>query len=102
MSTISSVRVTAHEDLVAIEVSGHFGFSLYQQFRAACVPADGLRRYLIDLKDTEYMDSAALGMLLVLRDQAGGDRADIRIVNCNPEVRKILTIAHFDRLFQIA
>lgn len=102
MSSQSSVRVTEQADLVAIEVTGHFGFSIYQQFREACAPAVGARRYLIDLKDTEYMDSAALGMLLVLRDQAGGDRADIRIVNCNPEVRKILTIAHFDRLFRIA
>lgn len=102
MSSASSVRVTAQADLVAIEVSGHFGFSIYQQFREACAPGAGPRRYVIDLKDTEYMDSAALGMLLVLRDQAGGDRADIRIVNCNPDVRKILTVARFDQLFQIA
>ena len=102
MSSASSVRVTAHADLVAIEVTGHFGFSTYQQFREACAPVAGLRRYLIDLKGTEYMDSAALGMLLVLRDQAGGDHADIRIVNCSPDVRKILTIARFDQLFQIS
>ena len=45
------------------------------------------------------MDSSALGMLLLLREHAGGDRASIKIVHCQPEVKKILTIANFHPLF---
>ncbi len=60
------------------------------------------QRYVVDLKDTTYLDSSALGMLLLLRDHAGGDSAQIRLLNCNPDVRKILAISNFEQLFKIA
>ena len=40
-------------------------------------------------------------MLLLLRDYAGGDRARIRIENCNSDVRRILSISNFEQLFAI-
>jgi anti-anti-sigma factor len=55
----------------------------------------------VDLGRTNYVDSSALGMLLLLREHAGGDDANIRIVNANDEIRKILTISNFDRLFKV-
>lgn len=66
---------------------------------ASAVPP---QRYTVDLKDTTYLDSSALGMLLLLRDHAGGDNSLIRLVNCNPDVRKILAISNFEQLFNIA
>ncbi len=32
---------------------------------------------------------------------AGGDDSNVEIVNCNPDVKKILSIASFEQLFQI-
>ena len=58
-------------------------------------------RYVVDLNRTTYLDSSALGMLLLLRDHAGGDSAEIKIVNCNQDVKKILTISNFEQLFTI-
>ncbi len=55
--------------------------------------------YVVDLRGTEYIDSAALGMLLVLRESAGS--ATVRITNSRPAVRKILQIANFNTLFSI-
>ena len=40
-------------------------------------------------------------MLLLLRDHAGGDAADIRIIHCNQNVRKVLSISNFEQLFSI-
>ncbi|MDX1589306.1 MAG: STAS domain-containing protein, partial [Oleiphilaceae bacterium] len=57
--------------------------------------------YVVDMNTTTYLDSSALGMLLLLRDYAGGDRADVRIENCNGDVRRILTISNFEQLFDI-
>ena len=45
--------------------------------------------------------SSALGMLLLLRERAGSDKAEIAITHCNPEIRKIFRISNFDRLFKI-
>ena len=56
---------------------------------------------VVDLKDATYLDSSALGMLLLLREHAGGDESDIRVVNSSPDVRKILGISNFDKLFDI-
>ena len=59
------------------------------------------KAYVIDLKESDYLDSSALGMLLALRDYAGGDEANIRIVDSNPDVKKILVITKLDELFVV-
>jgi len=97
----SSVHVSNSNDQVTIHVAGHFGFPLYREFRDAYTDKPPGMRYVIDMSDTDYLDSSALGMLLVLREHAGNDRSEIELAHCKPEVRKILEIAHFDRLFRI-
>lgn len=86
---------------LTIAINGRFDFGLHQAFR------DAYERFkdtpvVIDLKDTTYIDSSALGMLLLLRDHAGGDESDIRLVNSSADVRKILAISNFDKLFDIS
>ncbi|MEB0155953.1 STAS domain-containing protein, partial [Pseudomonas sp. CCC3.2] len=49
-----------------------------------------------------YLDSSALGMLLLLRDHAGGENSKISLINCNKDVGTILTISNFSKLFKIA
>ena len=58
--------------------------------------------YVVDMRAAEYLDSALLGMLLILRRHAGGDQANITITNSSREVRNILAIAGFERLFAIS
>jgi len=53
------------------------------------------------VKETTYMDSSALGMLLLLRDHAGGEESEVQVINTNSDVRKILAISNFDKLFDI-
>ena len=38
-------------------------------------------------------------MLLLLREHAGGETSDIEITSVSPEVRKILEVANFGKLF---
>jgi anti-anti-sigma factor len=56
---------------------------------------------VVDLKDTEYMDSSALGMLLLLKECSVNNASKIKIVHARPEIRAILDIASFDKLFSI-
>ncbi len=87
---------------LTIKIQGRFDFSAHQEFRDAYEKAnDDARDYVVDMRETTYLDSSALGMLLLLRDHAGGDNAKIEIVNCNPDVKKILTISNFEQLFTI-
>ena len=87
---------------LTIKISGRFDFSSLQTFRDAYEKVDGSpQAYVVDLADAEYLDSSALGMLLALRDHAGGDQANIRITNAIPDVKKILIITKLDELFSV-
>ena len=98
-----STQLSADGQELTIAIQGRFDFGAHQAFRDAYERVDGTpTRYQVDLQGTTYLDSSALGMLLLLRDHAGGDHAQIRLLNCNGDVRKILAISNFEQLFQIA
>ncbi len=85
-----------------ISVSGRFDFGIHQQFRQVTdVGAQVIKQIELDLARTEYLDSSALGMLLVLRDKVGENKNAVKIKNAKPDVVKILKIANFDKLFSI-
>lgn len=87
---------------LTISIKGRFDFGSHQDFRNAYERVNERpQAYKIDLKDTTYLDSSALGMLLLLRDHAGGDHSKVRLVNSNADVKKILAISNFDKLFEI-
>lgn len=88
--------------IYTIAISGRFDFNLHQEFRKAYEQVDAKAvHYQIDLGATDYIDSSALGMLLLLRERAGGDQSDIDVINCSAEIRNILTISNFNQLFNI-
>jgi len=100
--TISS-QLSADGQELTITVQGRFDFNTHQAFRDAYQRADcAPRRYVVDLGSATYLDSSALGMLLLLRDYGGSDKSNIRLINCNPDVRKVLSVSNFEQLFAIA
>lgn len=100
--TISS-QLSADGQELTITIRGRFDFNTHQAFRDAYQDAGNApRRYVVDLLDATYLDSSALGMLLLLRDHGGSEQADIRLVNCNSDVRKVLSVSNFEQLFTIA
>ncbi len=87
---------------LSIVVDGKFDFSLYQNFRDAYIDFQGRNvDIVLDLSKTTYMDSSALGMILLLKEY--GDKNSNRIVIKSPNetVNKILEIAQFHRLLTI-
>lgn len=89
-------------ETLIISIDGRFDFSTHQAFRDAYEHGDpNTRKFIVDLSETTYLDSSALGMLLLLRDFAGGDSACVSIENCNGDVRRILSISNFEQLFAI-
>lgn len=94
--------VSADGNQVTIYIQGRFDFSSHQEFRAAYEKlSKAPTHYRVDLQGASYLDSSALGMLLLLRDFAGGDKSNIEIVNCSSDVKKILMISNFEQLFTI-
>jgi len=96
------VHLNKSSNELLVKVSGRFDFSVHQDFRKLSEQAGGgISSICIDLSQTEYVDSSALGMLLVLRDKVADQKSAIRIINARPEVKKILVIANFDKLFTL-
>lgn len=84
---------------LTISISGRFDFEIVQEFRNAYAEHKNVN-YIIDMRATEHMDSSALGMLLNMRKSLG-DNARISIINCRPQIKKILTISRFDKKFTL-
>ncbi|MDI2594552.1 STAS domain-containing protein [Pseudomonas sp. N3-W] len=102
MSVVTEVSPDGQK--LTISIRGRFDFAKHQEFRESYERPDGQMpsSVVVDLKDATYLDSSALGMLLLLRDHAGGDNSDIRVVNSSSDVKKILAISNFDKLFDIS
>lgn len=92
-------NLSSDSTTLTIGVVGRFDFEMVQDFRNAYSAHKNVG-YIIDMRSTEHMDSSALGMLLNMRKTLG-DGASIAIVNCRPQIKKILTISRFDKKFKI-
>ena len=96
-------EVSPDKKKLTSSVKGRFDFAKHQEFRQSYEKLNTRPdAIVVDLKDATYLDSSALGMLLLLRDHAGGDDSDVRVINSNSDVRKILAISNFDKLFDIS
>jgi len=87
---------------LTIAVVESFDFSLYQNFRDAYheVEVRGIK-IILDLSKADYMDSSALGMILLLKDHAEELSGELIIYKPTATVDKILEIAQFHKLMTI-
>lgn len=98
------VNLRNTENTAVISLSGRFDFNVHRDFKRCSEAAlqDGAGRAIeVDLGAVEYLDSSALGMLLLLREQAEVKRRSVALVNCRGPVKQILEVANFGRLFTI-
>lgn len=97
-----SKHLSAEGDVLTIQIKGKFDFNLVQSFRQAYTEInDNTDKVIIDLRETDYMDSSALGMLLNMKKTLGEKVSNIKISNCRPQLKKILQISRFDKKFDI-
>lgn len=95
-----SVTVSNDNRVATIKIKGRFDFSLHNEFRKAYkdLSIKG-GEFVIDLAETDYLDSSALGMMLLLKEYADETSCKVRIQNARDEIQEILQIASFDKLF---
>lgn len=99
------MRVTAEKsengEEATVSVEGRFDYRVYDSFKSTYSSLPETSKQInVDLSETYYMDSSALGMLLMLREHVGR-AVKIMLVHPQPEVMRVLTIANFDKLFSI-
>ena len=86
-----------------ILLQGRFDFNSHREFRDTVDQAmkESPSLIVVDLGGVDYLDSSALGMLLMLRDRAKGATKEVSLANARGSVKQVLEIANFGKLFTI-
>lgn len=102
MASNVSSRVNDHKAILSL--SGRFDFSIHRDFRAnydSILNTAGVSEIEVNLHGVEYIDSSALGMLLLLREKATEKNIQMTLLHPRDSVRQVLEVANFGRLFSI-
>ncbi len=95
-----SINAADDQKTVTIKINGRFDFSLHNDFRKSYKDVElKAGQYSVDLSGTDYLDSSALGMLLLLKEHAESQSSTVQLIGFNDEIKEILTIASFDKIF---
>lgn len=98
------VSLKTQGEAAVISLGGRFDFKIHHDFKRcseAAMREAGVRRIEVNLDAVEYLDSSALGMLLLLREQAQDRGMNVALSHCHGAVKEILDIANFGAIFPI-
>lgn len=99
---MSIVSTQLNGDCLEIAIDGIFDIEIYHDFNNAYKGyLDQANQYVINFANTDRIDSAALGLMLLLRQNAGAEKSQIRLINANDKVMKSLNTAQFAKLFTL-
>jgi len=93
------IKCTDHDDIATIHLTGRFDFRMIKDFQELL--AREPRVWVVDLSAVDYVDSSALGMLLLLRERVRGDAKRVRLKGVCGQPRDVLLMAKFDRMFTV-
>jgi len=97
-----NVEVVDHK--ARISLNGRFDFNSHREFRHSYdspLKTGAVSELEVDLGEVQYLDSSALGMLLMLKEKAQAADKSITLSNCRGTVKEVLDIANFGKLFNI-
>ncbi|MCF6298692.1 MAG: STAS domain-containing protein [Thiomicrorhabdus sp.] len=98
-----TIEVSTNNEVATIKIIGRFDFSSQREFRDAYQnQQQHISEYIVDLSQTEYIDSSALGMLLILKEYVESKNGQSKIFQPAPAIKKILSISNLDQLFTIS
>lgn len=99
-----NINLNSDGEKAVIELSGRFQFGSHRDFRRVCDEAlklENKKEIEVNMKDVEYLDSSALGMLLLLRERAMGQDRKVVLKECSVAAKQALDVAKFDLIFTI-
>lgn len=96
------IRIIRTGDVVDAHVEGRFTFDLNKEFRELIdLVEGGVKRVAVHFSGTSYIDSAGLGMLLLLRDTAEKGNAVLELRSPAEALQPIFRAARFYDMFKI-
>lgn len=88
---------------LAIRINGRMTHSDYKGFREILAHINQERppRVVFDLAQVDFVDSSALGMLLIVRDAAVQDQREVVLRGATGQVLKLIDIGKLRKYFTV-
>jgi len=99
-----SIHTQLQGDKARITISDRFDSGLYQQFKKAYAPLldnRAVQTIEVDISQVDYLDSGALGMLVLLNESARNGNKSVSLISLPGPVADVLKVANVDKLFSI-
>jgi anti-anti-sigma factor len=87
-----------------LQIPERFDFGYHKNFTEqyqTALTTGGVTDISLDFSRVNYLDSSALGMMVLLQKKAKAQNISVKIKGAKDNARDILNIANFDRLFDI-
>jgi len=87
-----------------VQLEGRFVFECHRALREMCssvLSEEDVSYIQLDMSRLNYLDSAALGMLLLMRDRVTGSGKTLQLKGAQGLVQQVLHVAKFDRMFEM-
>lgn len=86
-----------------VTMRGRFTFADNAKFRDVIqsISSSNIRQILLRMEQVEFVDSAALGMLLLAKDEAEKQKKGIVVQGAHGQVKRMFDLAHFNQFFTL-
>ncbi|HLP96878.1 MAG TPA: STAS domain-containing protein [Sideroxyarcus sp.] len=94
-----------HKQTGCIHIDGRFDFLVHREFKKAYMAMldnPTIQEIEVNMRQLDFIDSAALGMLMLLRERAQAANKSIVLSNPSEHVSMLLWVASFHKLFAIS
>ncbi|MFT5163622.1 MAG: anti-anti-sigma factor [Alteromonadaceae bacterium] len=89
------------QDVLTITVFGYFDNRLSQAIAELYPLKETPKKVVVNLENTDYIDSTGLGLLIGLKKHFKCDKINFRLINCNTTIATFFEVVRFDKLFTI-
>lgn len=98
-----NIKKSINKDICTFNLSGKFTFSDNPTFRTIIesIKSGESSNYVFDLSGLEFVDSAALGMFLVAREEAKKKGVNLTLSGAVGHVKNMFQLSNFSSLFNI-
>ena len=99
-----TIDVQTTGSVARIQMSGQFNFQVHRAFKDAymvLLDNAAIKEIEIEMSKLDYMDSSALGMLMLMNERAKAVNKSITLLNASGVVSQVLEVANFGKIFNI-
>lgn len=99
-----TIEVQITGNIARIKMAGQFNFQVHRAFKdayTALLDNAAVSEIEVEMSKLDYMDSSALGMLMLLNERAKAVNKSISLLNATGVVSQVLEVANFGKIFNI-